>query len=230
MQFLPGTWRTWAVDGDEDGRADPQNLFDAAATAAAYLCGHARGGIATSEGLRTAVFAYNRSIAYVDAVLLWMDRYLTEAIHTTSAGDRGTGPITCPVTPPVRFIDSWHFPRSGGRLHKGQDLFAPEGAPLVAVADGVVTEMRTGAGLGGTILWLQTSDGHFWYYAHLQRFAPGLAAGQQVRRGDVVGTVGRTGNAATTPPHLHIQWRPTGRHGADVNPYDLLSSACPGHR
>lgn len=232
MQFIPSTWARWAEDGDGDGRADPQNLFDAATAAAAYLCGSATGDgatgdIATPEGARGALLAYNRSTAYGDQVLEWMATYLAEA---EIGGDLvGSGPIACPVAGPVQFIDSWHFPRSGGRVHLGQDLFAAEGTPLVALADAVVTDARTGAGLGGTVVWLATADGQHWYYAHLQRMAPGLHVGQQLRRGDPVGTVGRTGNAAATPAHLHIQWRPTARHGADTNPYPLLSAACPGH-
>jgi murein DD-endopeptidase MepM/ murein hydrolase activator NlpD len=227
MQFLPGTWAAAARDGNGDGDADPHNLYDAAATAAGYLCRHAAGDITTPAGFDAAVRAYNRSSEYVAAVRRWMDAYLAEAV--IPAGVPGTGAVACPVAGSVSFIDSWHFPRSGGRLHKGQDLFAAEGTPLVALADGTVTDVRAGAGLGGNIIWLHTSQGH-WYYAHLHTFAAGLHVGQDVARGDVIGTVGRTGNARTTPPHLHIQWRPTGRHGADVNPYDVLSAACPGHR
>jgi murein DD-endopeptidase MepM/ murein hydrolase activator NlpD len=226
MQFIPATWARLGVDVDRDGVADPQDVDDAAGSAAGLLCGAAT-ELTTEAGRRSALFAYNRSTAYADAVLAWADLYTAEATHPV--GDAGAGPIACPVTPPVRFIDSWHFPRSGGRVHEGQDLFAAEGQPLVALADAVVTEMRVGAGLGGTVLWLRTHQGGDWYYAHLRAFAPGLRAGDQVRRGQVVGFVGRTGNAATTPPHLHIQWRPSGRQGPDVNPFPLLSAACPGH-
>lgn len=227
MQFIPQTWAAYTRDGNADGRADPQNLFDAATAAGAYLCANAGGDIAAPNVVRQAVLVYNRSQAYVDAVLRWMTTYLAEATYPT--GDPGTGPIACPVTPPVQFIDSWHFPRSGGRVHKGQDMFAPEGTPLVALAAGVVADIGHHRGLGGNVVWLTTPEGHAWYYAHLQTFTPGLAVGQELHRGDPVGTVGRTGNARSTPAHLHIQWRPTGRAGADVNPYDLLSAACPGH-
>ncbi|HUG86727.1 MAG TPA: peptidoglycan DD-metalloendopeptidase family protein [Euzebya sp.] len=228
MQFIPQTWLAHQRDGNGDGHHDPQNLFDAATTAAVYLCSHVIGDIATREGITTAVFAYNRSAAYVEAALAWMDTYLAQVSYPS--GDQGVGPIACPVAGSVQFIDSWHFPRSGQRVHKGQDLFAVEGTPLVALDDATVTDVGHHRGLGGNVVWLVTDAGHAWYYAHLQRFAPGLSVGQQLRRGEAVGTVGRTGNARSTPAHLHIQWRPTGRGGADVNPYDLLSTACPGHR
>ncbi len=226
MQFIPGTWVSVARDGDGDGTADPQDIDDAAATAAAHLCAAvADHDIAAEAGLRRAVRAYNHSDAYVEEVLGWMRTYLAEVTYPGGTTP-GSGPITCPVLPPVQFIDSWHFPRSGGRVHLGQDMFAVEGQPLLAVDDGTVVEMRTGSGLGGTVIWLRTDGGHHWYYAHLSAFAPDLAPGDRVSRGQVVGAVGRTGNARTTPPHLHVQWRPDGRRGADVNPYPLLDAAC----
>jgi murein DD-endopeptidase MepM/ murein hydrolase activator NlpD len=112
----------------------------------------------------------------------------------------------------------------------GQDLFATPGQPLLAVAAGTITSTAVNSGLGGTILWLETQDGAAWYYAHLVGFAPGITQGVRVQQGQVLGYNGNTGNAATTAAHLHIQYRPTGRHGPDVNPYPLLSAACPRHR
>jgi membrane-bound lytic murein transglycosylase B len=67
MQFIPTTWARWGRDGDGDGDRDPQNLYDATAAAAAYLC--AGRSLATEEGIRAGYFSYNRSLAYVDAVL-----------------------------------------------------------------------------------------------------------------------------------------------------------------
>jgi membrane-bound lytic murein transglycosylase B len=67
MQFIPSTWRRFARDGNGDGERDPQNLYDATAAAAAYLC-HGR-RVDTEAGLRAGYFSYNHSLAYVDAVL-----------------------------------------------------------------------------------------------------------------------------------------------------------------
>lgn len=209
----------FGVDGNGDGIASVYDPVDAIPAAARYLCANG-----APENLESAIYAYNHSQTYVREVLDQANTYGTP-VGTFGA----VGGIVCPVPPPVHFVDTWGAPRSGGRTHKGQDLFAAHGHPLVAVADGTITSTRTGAGLGGTILWPETHDGAAWYYAHLSGFAPGITDGVQVLQGQVIGYNGTTGNAATTPPHLHIQHRPTGRRGTDVNPYAILSAACPGH-
>lgn len=144
-----------------------------------------------------------------------------------------TRDTVCPVAGPVSFIDSWGYPRSGGRSHKGTDMFAVEGTPVVSPRNGVVYKLDledhyvvgTGRGdLGGITVWVVTDDGTAWYLAHLQRVRDGLRVGQRVSAGEVVGYVGRSGNAATTAPHLHIQMHPHG--GAAVNPYQVLAAAC----
>lgn len=126
----------------------------------------------------------------------------------------------CPIGTPNGFIDSWGFPRSGGRSHKGVDIFAPRGTAQFAVADGWVD---TGSNrLGGRTIWLTDTDGNRYYYAHLQSIS--VADGARVRAGDVIGTTGTSGNAVGTPPHLHWQYHPGG--GAAVNPYPLTSALC----
>jgi murein DD-endopeptidase MepM/ murein hydrolase activator NlpD len=92
--------------------------------------------------------------------------------------------------------------RSGGREHQGIDIFAPRGTPAVAAADGWISSTSPNA-LGGNVVWLwDPARGHTLYYAHLDRHA--VSHGQRVRKGDVVGLVGNTGNARTTAPHLHF--------------------------
>ena len=110
-----------------------------------------------------------------------------------------------PVPDEVTFSDGWHACRDGCyRPHKGNDLMADEGVPLVAVEPGVIVRANaTDDGLGGVTLWLLGDSGVAYYYAHNSQ---NLAAeGQRVARGQVIATVGRTGNAATPPPHLHFQ-------------------------
>jgi murein DD-endopeptidase MepM/ murein hydrolase activator NlpD len=93
-------------------------------------------------------------------------------------------------------------PREGGaRDHQGIDIFARRGTPVLAAASGVVTRVGT-SGLGGNIVWLRDDRGNRHYYAHLDRYA--AYSGQEVSRGDTIGFVGNTGNARTTPPHLHF--------------------------
>ncbi|HWK89029.1 MAG TPA: M23 family metallopeptidase [Longimicrobium sp.] len=122
--------------------------------------------------------------------------------------------------------DSYGAARSGGRKHKGVDIMAPKGTPVVAAAAGVIVGRDSG-GLGGIALYERDLDGRtVYYYAHLQGYRGGLAVGDLVRQGDVIGYVGATGNAGGTP-HLHFaaftvtepnRWR----KGKDLNPYPLL--------
>jgi membrane-bound lytic murein transglycosylase B len=74
LQFLPSTWATWARDGDSDGAADPEDIDDASAAAAAYLCGTGQ-DLTTGPGWSAAVYAYNHSPAYVSAVYLAATTY-----------------------------------------------------------------------------------------------------------------------------------------------------------
>ena len=94
-------------------------------------------------------------------------------------------------------------PRDGGRReHHGIDIFAPKETPVVAASGGIVTSVGTN-NLGGNVVWLyDPKRGHSQYYAHLSRQA--VTTGQVVQAGDVLGYVGNTGNARTTPPHLHF--------------------------
>lgn len=114
--------------------------------------------------------------------------------------------------------DTWQASRPPARRHEGIDIFARLGTPVVSTTDGVV--IRRGQDiLGGNVVAVFGPAGHTHYYAHLDQFgAPGL--GDRVRPGTVLGTVGNTGNARTTPPHLHYGIY-TGE-GA-VNPYPLLA-------
>lgn len=124
---------------------------------------------------------------------------------------------------PEDLYDSYRTARSGGRTHLALDLFAPRGTPVVAITDGVLESVGTN-GLGGNALWLRSETGRYaFYYAHLDAFAEGLRAGLPVARGDTLGTVGTTGNARGTPPHLHLQMvlRAGGRE-TPLNPYGLL--------
>lgn len=123
-----------------------------------------------------------------------------------------------PIIGGARFSNDFGVPRSSGRTHQGNDLFAPAGAQIIAVDDG---EVRFGIDpLGGNIANLYADDGARYYYAHMQE--PGSGA-FRVHLGDVVGHVGNTGNAATTPPHLHFEAHPN--RGRAVNPYPSLVSA-----
>lgn len=93
--------------------------------------------------------------------------------------------------------------RDGGRRdHHGVDIFSARGTPVVAAADGTIRSVST-TNIGGRVIWLSDASGRqSIYYAHLDDW--NVRAGQQVKTGDVIGFVGNTGNARTTPPHLHF--------------------------
>lgn len=115
--------------------------------------------------------------------------------------------------------NSWHAPRSGGRLHEGQDIFAARGTPVRPAAEGYVVRVGE-TPLGGNAVWVAGAGGRSYYYAHLDSFAPGLAVGDYVTHESVLGFVGTTGNAAGTAPHLHFGvYAP----GGAIDPLPLLA-------
>jgi murein DD-endopeptidase MepM/ murein hydrolase activator NlpD len=113
--------------------------------------------------------------------------------------------------------DSWHAPRSDGRLHEGQDIFAGRGAAVHSATEGYV--VRVGESLlGGKTVFVPGAGGRSYFYAHLDSYGAGVAAGDYVTPETVPGYVGTTGNAAGTPPHLHFGvYTPQGA----VNPLPL---------
>ena len=99
--------------------------------------------------------------------------------------------------------DTWHAPRGTGRLHEGQDIFAPRGTPIFSATNGYVFKVGEN-NLGGQTVSVIGSGGRIYYYAHLDRYASGLEVGNRVTPRTVLGYVGTTGNAQGTPPHLHF--------------------------
>lgn len=112
------------------------------------------------------------------------------------------------IAGPANWIDTWGAPRYGPgpvvRTHEGQDVFCESGDPVIAGERGTIE--FDNQRLGGKIARLHRSDGSYWYYAHLSDFSPDLSSGNRVAPGDVIGYCGNTGNALTTPPHVHFGW------------------------
>ena len=127
----------------------------------------------------------------------------------------------CPVQGGASFIDSWGFARSGGRRHKGVDMFNRRDTPLIAVVNGRVKFSSNS--LGGLSTHVYAADGTVYYYAHLERHPTDISSGQNVRAGTVVGFLGNSGNARYTSPHLHFEIRPG---GVAVNPYPTVRHYC----
>ncbi len=143
------------------------------------------------------------------------------------------GPLA--LTMPVRGVrpsevtSSWNEPRSGHRRHHGVDIFARRGTPVVAAAAGEVVRVGDDR-LGGHVVWVAGEGSTLYYYAHLDRWRAGLSVGDTVNAGDCLGYVGNTGNAATTPPHLHFGLYPGWRGFRPVDPAPVLRAIQTGKR
>lgn len=114
-----------------------------------------------------------------------------------------------------RIADTFGAPRGRDRTHAGVDIFAPRGTAVLSATRGIVVSVREG-GLGGRQVWVMGPGGERHYYAHLDDWQEGLETGDLIGPGDPLGTVGTTGNARGTPPHLHY-----GIYGKD-GAYDPL--------
>jgi murein DD-endopeptidase MepM/ murein hydrolase activator NlpD len=147
------------------------------------------------------------------------------------------GQLVIPVrgVPASQLQDTYTDARSEGRVHNAIDIMAPRGTPVVAATEGKILRLFTSVRGGLTIYQLGNDQRTVYYYAHLDRYAPGLEAGQAVTAGTELGYVGNTGNAGTDNYHLHFAiwiaddparfW-----DGAALNPYPLLQHAARPHQ
>lgn len=128
----------------------------------------------------------------------------------------GFGPF--PVRGLATYTHDWWFPRygPGWRLHEGTDIFAALGTEVVSPITGTVRLAENA--LGGTSAWVVADDGTYVYLTHMSGYREGLITDSRIQAGDVVGYVGNSGNAATTPPHLHIEFHPGGGEAVDPKP------------
>lgn len=128
---------------------------------------------------------------------------------------------------PDQLRDSFYDSRSEGRVHEALDIMAPLGTPVLAAVDGAIMKLHQ-SGRGGIMLYQSDPSGiYVFYYGHLFRYADGISEGQKLKRGDVIGYVGDTGNAGAGNFHLHFgisKMSAAGRWygGEPVNPYPLL--------
>lgn len=129
---------------------------------------------------------------------------------------------------PADLTDTFTDSRSEGRSHEAIDIMAPAGTPVLAASDGHVQKLFASEQGGLTMYQFEPTGRYAYYYAHLQRYADGLAENQPVRKGQVIGYVGSTGNASPTAPHLHFaifllgperQWW----KGTAINPYPFFT-------
>ncbi len=180
MQFIPSSWEMYGVDANDDGRKDPYNPVDAICAAARYL--RAAGG---QQDLRTAIFAYNHADWYVDEVLLYANQYgkLPEDLISSLTGL--TEGARFPVAANARYADDISERRalkrakpgkraygnaaeviSSSPTRRGIDIYSRDGAPVVAVNDGVITEVGKSKQLGRYLV-LRDAYGNRFTYAQL---------------------------------------------------------------
>jgi peptidoglycan hydrolase-like protein with peptidoglycan-binding domain len=187
-----------------------------------------RGGVDGLFGSATSAAVMNFQRSQSLRVTGVVDTATAAALGLTAEAVPADSPVAqasievFPVQGVCSFSDTWHAPRSGGRLHLGVDIIAPMGKLVYAVAAGTITKVyvdRPGS-LAGNGVRLTTADGTYYFYAHFDTVAEGIAEGVEVTAGQVLGTIGSTGNSST--PHLHFEIHPQG--GAAINPYPIVKA------
>jgi murein DD-endopeptidase MepM/ murein hydrolase activator NlpD len=179
----------------------------------------------------------SEAVGYAEEVLDQVE--LDQATVPVNTAEQPSRPVnvplgdqrSCPLGGPFDHWFDWLAPRRGGKVHLGHDLIAPTGTPVLAVSDAFVVRVDRqdlfDGGMRdtqGVALAIVTAQGERFFYAHLADIAPQLQPGSPVVTGQVIGWVGKTGDAQLSVPHLHLEWRPDGRIHADPQP--LVSELC----
>ncbi|HVE95038.1 MAG TPA: peptidoglycan DD-metalloendopeptidase family protein [Acidimicrobiales bacterium] len=211
MQFLPSSWARFNVVPG----ATPFQPGPAILAAANHLLqsGRLSGG---AWDAAQALYGYNHS-----------DTYVRNLLQIAARHGYAYSPHAPPLDP-VRYVFPVAGPSSYGPGHHdypATDVFAAIGTPVVAnVRAEVLRLSRAEVGLGGVTVTLRGEDGWRYYYAHLAAVHPAIQAGQVVEPGQLLGTSGNTGNARTTPPHLHFGISRTGSAAGQMDPYPYLQA------
>ena len=148
--------------------------------------------------------------APVEANVTSSNREPTISANTMVTGSDVTGLRSRSLLIPVKGLraedlkSSFHDARGSSRRHEAIDILAPRGTPVLAVEDGKVAKLFTSEAGGLTVYQFDPTETYVYYYAHLDEYAPDLKEGVMLRKGDLVGTVGTTGNAPKDTPHLHF--------------------------
>jgi len=172
--------------------------------------------------------------ALCSAVLLLALQTLPVDAQTPAAASIPAQPQPGPLLIPVvgvdasQLFDTFSQSRGAGRPHEAIDIAAPRGTPVVAVDDGRVVKLFNSKPGGLTVYQFDSAQRLAYYYAHLDRYAPGLAEKQELKRGEVLGYVGSTGNADPAAPHLHFAIFALGPEkrwwqGTAINPYPFFA-------
>ncbi len=201
-QFLPSSWRALGQDGNGDGTADPQNVYDAALATVAHLCVWAPGDYTHRPDLERALLRYNNHQEYVDTVIGWIEFYAAFAV--TDGDVTADGQYAFPLPRNSVTVDQI---RRSHHDYPAWDAGIPEGTPIYAAHPGTVTGLsvpcatcRCGYGVH-----IEGADRHRYTYCHGVSIPDGIATGTTVVAGQLIMLSGNTGNS--TGPHLHFQIR-----------------------
>ena len=166
------------------------------------------------------------AVAGITSVARPDDTVAVAVADTPVAGD-----LLIPVQgmPAADLSDTFTDARGNGRVHDAIDIMAPRGTPVLATEDGPVAKLFSSVRGGLTLYQFDTRREHAYYYAHLDRYAPDMREGRVLKRGEVLGYVGSTGNASPDAPHLHFAIMALGPkdtwwQGTAINPYPLLTT------
>jgi murein DD-endopeptidase MepM/ murein hydrolase activator NlpD len=153
----------------------------------------------------------------------------TPVVRPAPPDDLARRDLAIPVegVKPAQLMRSFEERRSGTRAHEAIDILAPRNTPVKAVEDGTIARLFESKAGGTTIYQFDPTEQYCYYYAHLERYAPGLKEGDKVRKGQVIGFVGTSGNAPKNTPHLHfaVFKLTAAKHwweGTPIDPYDIL--------
>jgi murein DD-endopeptidase MepM/ murein hydrolase activator NlpD len=175
------------------------------------------------------VFAMDPNVRRASARPVDIGRAEAHTIDTGRAEARPTLLIPVAGVSAGQLTDTFTQARSGGRSHDAIDILAPRGTPVLAAVDGTIRKLFLSRAGGITIYEFDAPQRRVYYYAHLDRYAD-VREGMPVRRGQVIGYVGTTGNAPASTPHLHfaIEDLPVTKEwwkGSAINPYPLLTAS-----
>lgn len=217
-QFLPGSWRAYGQDGNNDGEKDPQNVFDAALATVAHLCVTAPGDYTNPNDLAAALLRYNNSAKYVTTVTGWITYYRSFSFTQGMVTADGVYAFPLPLdTVTLAQIRRTHHD------YPASDLLVREGTPVYAAHPGTVTRISTPCAdtqrcRCGWGVHIAGADGYAYTYCHgTQTF---VQAGADVTAGELIMASGNTGNSDA--PHLHFQIR--NPDGALLCPQPLLEA------
>lgn len=192
--------------------------FDARGVSPARPCGDRNAAVAAATSAATPVEAASDLPPDTPEAIAALPSSTVEGLLLPVAGVK-TSQLT----------DTFTQARSEGRVHDAIDIMAARGTPVVAANDGHVVKLFDSKRGGLTVYQFDPQDRVIYYYAHLDSYAPGLAEGKVLHRGDPVGFVGSTGNASADAPHLHFEIEMLGPkkewwHGTSINPYGRFAA------